>query len=70
MPFVVTATDRAKSVTIELGTAKEATEKAVELLGRGMSDVAITDLVNGRTYRSGEFHLLLNEHGKFNAPRP
>jgi hypothetical protein len=67
MPFVVTATDRTKPVTIELGAAKEAAEKAVELLGRGMSDVAITDLISARTYRSGEFHLLLNEAGKFNA---
>jgi hypothetical protein len=67
MPFVVIATDRTKPVTIELETAKEASEKVVELLGRGMSDVAITDLINARTYRSGEFHLLLNEHGKFNA---
>jgi hypothetical protein len=67
MPFVVTATDRTKPVSIEVGTAKEATENAVELLGRGMRDVAITDLINARRYRSGEFHLLLNERGKFNA---
>jgi hypothetical protein len=52
---------------IELETAKEATEKAVDLLGCGMSGVAITDLIGGRTYRSGEFQLLLNEKGKFNA---
>lgn len=70
MPFVVSATNRSKPVTIQYGTAKDATEKAIELLGRGMSDVVITNLVNGRTYRSGEFQLFLNEHGKFNAPRP
>ena len=61
MPFVVTATDQTKPVTLEQATAKGAVKKAIELSGRGMRDVAITDLVGGRTYRSGEFHLLIDE---------
>jgi hypothetical protein len=59
MPFVVTATTQAKNdLTFQRTTAKEAVEKAIELTDQGMKNVAITDLVRGRTYRSDEFHLL------------
>lgn len=64
MPFVVTGTDRTKHITRQYTAGKKAALKAIEMSDRGMSDVAITDLVNGRTYRADELHLLLNESGK------
>jgi hypothetical protein len=58
MPFVVTAKDKTKPVTFQRSTGPKAVEKAVALSGKGMSDVAITDLVTGQTYGPSEFHLL------------
>jgi hypothetical protein len=68
MPFVVTAVGINGQVRREHDGAKDAVLNAIELLGQGLSDVVLTD-PTGRTYRSGEFQLLLNESGKFDAPR-
>jgi hypothetical protein len=64
MPFLVTATARTGTISAEEATAKGAVEKALELMGQGMSNALVTDLA-GRSYKSTEFHLLLNERGKF-----
>jgi hypothetical protein len=51
--------DHAKPVTYQRTTARKAIERATKVAELGMSDVEITDLIGGRTYRSDEFHLLL-----------
>jgi hypothetical protein len=58
LPFVVTANNQTTPVTFQRSTGPKAVEKAVAISGQGMSDVAITDLISGRTYRASEFHLL------------
>jgi hypothetical protein len=55
MPFVITAMDHANPVTYQRATARKAIERATKAAARGMSDVEITDLIGGRTYRSDEF---------------
>jgi hypothetical protein len=69
MRFIVTATDgRTGPISVKEATAKTAVLKAIELVGQGMSNVVLTDL-EGRSYRHDEFHLLLDNRGKFDAPR-
>jgi len=60
MPFVVTAKSQTRSVTYQRSIGLKAVEKAVAISAQGMSDVAITDLVSGQTYRASEFHYLIS----------
>jgi hypothetical protein len=58
MPFVVTAFDTGTPVSREHGSAKAAALDAIALLGKGMSNVVLTDPA-GKTYGPGEFTALL-----------
>ena len=60
MPFVVTANNKTRPFTFQRSTGPKAVEKAIAISGQGMSDVVITDLVSGQTYRASEFHHLVS----------
>jgi hypothetical protein len=50
------------ATAVPKATAKEAIEKALSLMGAGMSEVIITDASDGRTYTSDDFDKLLKKY--------
>ena len=57
--FIITGIGREGPVAFRAATGKTAIEKALKFVGRGMSDVIVTDL-SGRSYSIAELPLLLN----------
>jgi hypothetical protein len=71
MSYVIAAsTPAGKPATVERETVKQAVLEAVEMLSSGMSDVVVTDLVNGQMYPSSELQLLINMVAQHAASGP
>jgi hypothetical protein len=64
MRFMVRGTSPKGLVQREFAGTKNAVMHALELMGQGLSDVTLEG-EDGRIVRPTEFHLLLNNVGKF-----